>query len=530
MEIDADADGWPDSWPDVMIGGSWETEGDNHFIRLTSTSPGETVALLRDIPVPTGMTSLELSWRQRISNLRQGLPTGCDARIMLEFLDANGVKINTAPSPTYRLNSPGWESKRGVIPVPQGARILRFSPSLVQVGYGTFDFDDVAVAPASPASAPAAPVVAAITPGPAPAVATSTPAPSGGTTPAPPAGEPARKEKWPPELRVQGNRLVTVAGGREVWLQGVNVPSLEWNVKGERILLSVVTAIEGWKANVIRLPVNDAYWFGRKGQTDGGESYRALVDEAVMAAANRGAYLVLDLHTFRAPRKEYLVFWTDAATRYKNHPAVLFDIMNEPHGMTWEVWKNGGFIEEKKKAGDEDAFLTPEEKLHNKRGFQSPGMQAMLDTVRATGAKNIAVVGGLDYAYDLSGIVNGFALTDPRGNGIMYASHVYPWKKNWQAKLLNAAALHPILLGEVGADAKKMTFIPANHQENASTWVPAMLGLIQKHKLNWTGWCFHPGASPRMLSDIKYTPTPFWGQPAKDALSGKQFPPPDRLR
>jgi hypothetical protein len=56
------------------------------------------------------------------------------------------------------------------------------------------------------------------------------------------------------------------------------------------------------------------------------------------------------------------------------------------------------------------------------------------------------------------------------------------------------------------------------------------LGLIQQHKLNWTGWCFHPKSSPRMLLNWNYEPTPEWGQPAKDALSGKKFPEPDRLR
>ena len=335
--------------------------------------------------------------------------------------------------------------------------------------------------------------------------------------------EPARKENWPQELKVSGNRLVTLKGGKTVWLQGVNVPSLDWGVKGESMLRSTVTAIEGWKGNVIRLPVKEEYWFGRKGQTDGGQSYRDVVDQVIMLAANRGAYVVLDLHRYRAPRKEYLEFWTDAATRYKNHPAVLFDLMNEPHGITWEIWRDGGFVEEKKKNGDEDAFLTPEEKLNNKHGFQSPGMQTMLDTVRTTGAKNIVVAGGLDYAYDLSGVVNGFALVDKSGNGIMYASHVYPWKKSWQKKLLDAAARYPILLGEVGADANKMKFIPANQQEDAVTWVPEMLGLIQKYKLNWTAWSFHPKASPRMLLDWNYTPTPAWGVPAKAALSGQAF-------
>src|SRR5690606_34211339 len=104
----------------------------------------------------------------------------------------------------------------------------------------------------------------------------------------------------------------------------------------------------------------------------------------------------------------------------------LFDLLNEPHGTTWEVWQKGGFVEEKKKAGDEDNFLTEDEKRHNKRGYVSPGMQQVLDTVRATGARNIAVVGGLDYAYNLTGINEGHALTDRGGNGIMYSTHVYP--------------------------------------------------------------------------------------------------------
>jgi hypothetical protein len=33
-----------------------------------------------------------------------------------------------------------------------------------------------------------------------------------------------------------------------------------------------------------------------------------------------------------------------------------------------------------------------------------------------------------------------------------------------------------------------------------------------------------------MLADLNYTPTSFWGQPAKDALAGKKFPEPAKLR
>jgi hypothetical protein len=538
---DSGATPWPANWSPPVPGASNELDGDSPFIRLTSPRPGATLTLSNEIPVPAGAEAIDVRWRQRITNLNLGPNPGRYAKISMEFLDANGAPIPPELSiPSYQRNSTGWETKFSRFLVPPGAISFKFSPTLVRVETGTYDLADISLS-AVAVDAPL-PTLARTTPAPIPVTppATTLTTPAAPVTPVTVPAVAAsvtlteRPAGTPPELRVQGNRLVTVKGGKEVWLQGVNVPSLEWSVKGERILKSVGIATDDWKANVIRLPVKADHWFGRgtkhNTQTDGGAAYRDLVDQAVALAASKGAYLVLDLHHYRAPRPSDLEFWKDAATRYKNHPAVLFDLLNEPHGTTWEIWRDGGFLEEKKKPGDEDTFLTPEEKLHNTRGYVSPGMQKMLDTVRATGARNIVVIGGLDYAYDLSGIVNGFALKDPSGNGIMYSSHIYPWKRGWQKKVLDAAAKHPILLGEVGGDAKKMSFIPANQQENVETWVPAMLGLIQKYRLNWTGWCFHPGASPRMLADLNYTPTTFWGQPAKDALAGKKFPEPAKLR
>ena len=173
---------------------------------------------------------------------------------------------------------------------------------------------------------------------------------------------------------------------------------------------------------------------------------------------------------------------------------------------------------EKKGPADEDAFLTPEEKARGGKGFQSIGMQALVDAVRGTGARNIVVAGGLDWAYDLSGVARGFGLKDATGNGIIYATHIYPWKRGWQEKVLAVAERHPILVGEVGADVKKMSFIPASAQEDPYTWVPDMLGFIQKHRLHWTAFSFHPAATPVMITGWDYTPTPFWGAFVKDAL------------
>jgi len=339
---------------------------------------------------------------------------------------------------------------------------------------------------------------------------------------APEAAQPAH---WPVELHVAGNQILR-PDGTPVWLQGVNVVSLEFRVHGDHVLRAAQIAIDDWRSNIVRLPVKEEYWFGRENtQKDGGAAYRELVDAAINVIANRGAYVLLDLHRFRAPRPEHVEFWSDAAKKYRNHPAVLFDLFNEPHSISWKVWRDGGFVPQKETPADEDAFLASTEKAKLDPGFDSPGMQALVDTVRATGAKNIVVAGGLDWAYDLTGVAKGFALENRGGNGIVYATHIYPWKTGWVEKALVLADRYPIIVGEVGCDVKKMSFIPADRQEDPYTWAPDMIAFIQQHKLHWTAFSFYPRATPIMISDWNFTPTPFWGAFVKEALAGKTFPP-----
>lgn len=698
MEADADKDGWPDGWPKLKEGGSYETEGENHFLRMKSTEPGKTIMLYREIPLPKDARALELTWKQRVTGLKKGKQSWFDARIMMEFMNEKREKVTPgAPNPNKGKDTDGWEDKSVAFLVPEGATTLKFMPSLFNVEAGTFDLDDVALKPTDPAPLQAAAEAKAVeqkakqekatareqekvaklladtgslipngnfqtddkkgnaegwgaggkgvsfekeadnrfmritasdppsmvmsfkeislpadakalemswkyrlsdfkrgelpwydarfilkfvdasgkhvSDGPPPAAGKNTEAwverktsfliPEGATKlqwmptmfnavagkfdiddvvlkptdPAPlyaakaqrdkeaaaryvPPEEP-NQAKFPPMLKVQGNRLVDPSG-KEVWLQGVNAGGLETLHADKQVIKSVVVAIDEWKANCIRLPMNERFWFGRDPtQKDGGKAYRETIDQIITLCANRGAYLALDLHRFRAPKAEHVEFWKDAAARYKDHPAVLFDLFNEPHDISWEIWQKGGYVG-KKMGPDESAFLSPEEKAKN-QGFESVGMQALIDAVRSTGAKNIVIAGGLFWAGDASGVLKGYALEDKTGNGIMYAWHQYHWHKGWAKTILPVAEKYPIFVGEVGADIKKMDFIPADDQEDPYTWVPDMLGFIQKHRLNWTGWCFHPSASPIMISDWSYTPTPFWGQFAKDALSGKQF-------
>lgn len=488
-----------------------EEEG-NHFLRLVSNEPGTMVLDYREMDVPAGVEALELRWKQRVTGLRAGDKPWFDARIMLEWKDAEGKKLQQKPSPPYtQRDTSGWVDKSTGFLVPDGAVMLVLMPCLFNVSSGTFDLDDLVLVPTDPAPLRERAEARARQ-----QEARRVPA------------EPPNEARWPKMLRVVGNRLQD-SDGKEIWLQGVNAGGLETLPMDEQPVKSLVVAIDEWKANCVRVPMNETFWYGKSPyQNDGGKAYRDRIDTMITLAANRGAYIVIDLHRYRAPKQEHANFWKEFAARYQNHPAVLFDLFNEPHGIDWEVWRDGGFVGTKEKS-DESAFLSEEEKKKN-QGFESVGMQQLVDAVRSTGAKNVVIAGGLAWCNDLQGVVNGYALEDLAGNGVMYSWHTYNWHTGWAEKVLPAAAKYPIFLGEVGADEKMMDFIPAAAQETPATWVPDMLGFIQEHRINWTGWCFHPAATPRMLLDWDYTPTPFWGVPAKDALGGKAFSRPARLR
>ena len=108
--------------------------------------------------------------------------------------------------------------------------------------------------------------------------------------------------------------------------------------------------------------------------------------------------------------------------------------------------------------------------------YNSPGMQGLLNAIRGTGANNIVSPEGLGWGSDLSGVAQGYGLSDPAGN-LMYQFHLYP--AHWQtpadgdAKLQPVAGQYPIYLGEFGTprDANDAgADVNGVPQPNAPTW------------------------------------------------------------
>jgi hypothetical protein len=328
----------------------------------------------------------------------------------------------------------------------------------------------------------------------------------------------------PLPLKVAGTQILD-SQNHPVRLQGVNAASMEFTSDGEgHILKTVNVAIQDWHVNVIRMPLSQDRWFGKgREQTDGGKAYRALVKQIVNECATQHCYIILDLHwsdcnewgqnigQHSMPDTNSLVFWRSFAPLYANNPAVLFDLYNEPHDVSWDVWLNGGYIKDKPNGWNLEA-----------KNYQCVGMQAVLDTIRATGAKNVVICGGLDWAYDFSGILDGRQLSDPNGNGVIYANHCYDNKHDsvytWIAKMELASAKLPVIVTEFGGNSGPSKMEPDDN------WLLHVLQAIQEHQWSYTAWDLHRSAGPRLISDWNYTPSPRFGVFVKQALDGTLSP------
>lgn len=308
-------------------------------------------------------------------------------------------------------------------------------------------------------------------------------------------------------LHTKGTDLFD-ADGKPIWLYGVNIASLEWSNSGEHIQESVNRAITDWRVNLIRLPLAQDRWFGKmKDQTNSGAPYRAIVDRIVDTCASARVYVDLDLHwsdcgtwvkeggslgQHNMPDQHSVAFWHDMAIRYKNFPNVVFGLYNEPHDASWDVWRNGGTVEDVPPQWAYDQTRTK---------YDAIGMQKIYDTVRAVGAQNLVTVSGLDWGYDLSGVLNGYAII---GKDIVYETHPYPIKKDWDKNFGEVTKKYPVYVGEWGFGRRGFS------GANGVAYGRQLMDYIKDHDIRmWTAWDFSPTAGPSLIENWSYEPTEF---------------------
>jgi hypothetical protein len=301
---------------------------------------------------------------------------------------------------------------------------------------------------------------------------------------------------------VQANTVYNADGTPHVF-RGVSRPSLEWDPAGDSLSAADHQRIASWGANVVRIPLTQSFWLADSAYHDA--SYRARIDQNVAWANAAGLDVILDLHRSdrgdrtlwpqqqRMADQRSVQFWSEVAAGYRNNPRVLFELYNEPHDVSWPVWRDGGA------SGD---------------GFQVAGMQQLYDAVRAAGANNLVIAGGLDFAYDLRGVPQ-YRLA---GNNIVYASHPYrPYAtkvpSQWPMYWGFLADTDPIVLTEFGD-------VSGNCSADYNS---SVIAYAEQHGVSWIGWAWYPSncAFPSLIADWSGAPT-VAGQVVHDALEEKR--------
>ncbi|MHC0428934.1 cellulase family glycosylhydrolase [Streptomyces sp. O3] len=331
--------------------------------------------------------------------------------------------------------------------------------------------------------------------------------------------DPPDPSDGPPALKVSGNELVD-ADGVTRRLLGVNRSGGEFAcVQGYGIFDgpvddAAIQAIADWNVNTVRIPLNEECWLGLDNIDPryGGENYTTAVKDLVRRVEDHGMTPVVELHWSWGqytgnsagcsdiyascqkpmPNARYTpAFWTSVASAFKDDPAVVFDLFNEPYPdratntpeQAWTCWRDGG---------DCPGI-----------GYEVAGMQSLVDAVRDTGAENVILVSGLAYANDLSQWPS-YAPSDPAGN-LAAAWHVYNFntcadESCWERTLAPVAAHVPLVAGEIGENTCAHSFV-----DRVMRW-------FDDRGLSYLGWTWNTwdcSAGPALISDYDGTPTPY---------------------
>jgi endoglucanase len=354
-------------------------------------------------------------------------------------------------------------------------------------------------------------------------------------------------------VRVRGNQLID-ANGNILQLRGVDVSGLEFSHVngqpqpdgwgGQKPNLSAIAA---WKANALRVPLNEASYLGytcydppsgSAHKPDPTGEYKQLVKQIVNDATARGWYIILDLHKNApngtvngktvpiAPQSSAqnemadddhsLAFWTALATDFKGYPNVIFDLFNEPHldnfippsgvsgaSFAWNILRDGGTG--KVFYGANTTFT---------QNWKSAGMQAMVNAVRATGATNVLMSAGISWSQDNSQWVQ-FAPSDPLKQ-LALSWHAYPkfgakfgtpdynfpgfaQGYSWAQAVFDAG--YPIIIGETG-----------DQSSNGTASAPFLVGLLSwadQRNVSVIGWSWNAwgSASADLIKNAGGTPT-----------------------
>ncbi len=306
-----------------------------------------------------------------------------------------------------------------------------------------------------------------------------------------------------PRLTTSGNRIIDSTTGAPVVLRGVNRSGLEYSEPDEDGFASaaglsrheVRFIVQQWRAKILRIPINQDWALnGRRGRP--AEDYLRDLDRVVDWAATYGAYTLFDLQWLDAdnpfganrqfvaplPNPDTPGLWTTLARRYKDEPAVLYDIFNEPHDRT---------ADDDRPLFRHDGGTYPPSQRRVTMAEWQPWARALVQAVRGENADALVFVSGLNWAYDL----RGFPITGMPN--LVYSTHVYrgkgETKAEWREAFGRVAESQPVFAGEWGGGDADLS------------WGRRLAAYFVELGIGWAAWSW----ADQPLLVQRYTPSRF---------------------
>ena len=233
-------------------------------------------------------------------------------------------------------------------------------------------------------------------------------------------------------------------------------------------------------ANVFRL----AMYTGEGGYLSQPEAMKQKVIAAADAAIAQDLYVILDWHILSdgdpsAHTQEAVSFFTEMAKRYKDSPAVLYEICNEPNGnITWS-------------------------------GNVKPYAETVVQAIRAQAPKAVILIGSPTWSQDIHQ-----AAADPvAGENLMYTLHFYAGTHGQELRdRIDAARAKglPVFISEWGtsrADGSGGVFLTESAQ-----W----LDFLEQRGISWCNWSLCDKGETSAALKPGTSPNEVW---TKDALT-----------
>ncbi|WP_026361469.1 glycoside hydrolase family 5 protein [Amycolatopsis nigrescens] len=263
---------------------------------------------------------------------------------------------------------------------------------------------------------------------------------------------------------VEANGKVAVCGvklcnsaGKPIQLRGMSTHGLQWY--SQCVTGGSLDALAGdWNADVVRLSM----YIQEGGYETDPARFTAMVDKYIEDATARGMYAIVDWHMLDPGDPNYNLgraktFFTEIAKKHKDKTNVLYEIANEPSGVSWSK-------------------------------VQSYAEQ-IIPVIRAQDPDSVVLVGtrawsslGVSEGADEKEIVN----NPVRAENIMYTFHFYAAShgSEYLDTLSRAADKLPMFVTEFGTQTS------SGDGGNNFSRSQQYLDLMADKQISWSNWNF----------------------------------------